>query len=103
MNWSSSSWVTATPRATSSPGSPSTRSSSPATWSNPRRPLYTGDAFHCDWAADTLDRVKALGGQQLIGGRGAIARGREEVAAAVVQTRDFLLTMQCTVGDAHRS
>jgi len=65
--------------------------------------LYTGDAFHFDWAADTLDRVKALGARQLIGGRGAIARGRDEVDAAVEQTRDFLLTMHRTVGDAHRS
>lgn len=63
--------------------------------------LYTGDAFHFDWAAGTLDRVKALGAQQLIGGRGAIARGRAEVDAAVEQTRDFLLTMQRTVGTAH--
>jgi glyoxylase-like metal-dependent hydrolase (beta-lactamase superfamily II) len=65
--------------------------------------LYTGDAFHLDWAAGTLDRVKAFGAQQLIGGRGAIARGRAEVDAAVEQTRDFLLTMQRTVGEAHRS
>ena len=65
--------------------------------------LYTGDAFHFDWAAGTLDRVKTLGAQQLIGGRGAIARGGEEVDAAVEQTRDFLLTMQRTVGTAHRS
>ena len=65
--------------------------------------LYTGDAFHFDWAADTLDRVKALGAQQLIGGRGAIARGRDQVDAAIEQTRDFLLTMQRTVGEAHRS
>jgi glyoxylase-like metal-dependent hydrolase (beta-lactamase superfamily II) len=65
--------------------------------------LYTGDAFHFDWAADTLDRVKAFGAQQLIGGRGAIARGREEVDAAVEQTREFLLTMHRTVGDAHRA
>ena len=65
--------------------------------------LYTGDAFHFDWAADTLDRVKALGARQLIGGRGEIARGREAVDAAVEQTRDFLLTMQRTVGDAHRA
>jgi glyoxylase-like metal-dependent hydrolase (beta-lactamase superfamily II) len=65
--------------------------------------LYTGDAFHFDWAAGTLDRVKALGAQQLIGGRGKIARGRAEVDAAVEQTRDFLLTMQRTVGEAHRS
>ncbi len=65
--------------------------------------LYTGDAFHFDWAAGTLDRVKALGARQLIGGRGEIARGREAVDAAVEQTRDFLLTMQRTVGDAHRA
>ncbi len=65
--------------------------------------LYTGDAFHFDWAAGTLDRVKALGAQQLVGGRGAIARGRDAVDAAVEQTRDFLLTMQRTVGEAHRA
>ncbi len=65
--------------------------------------LYTGDAFHFDWAAGTLDRVKAFGAQQLIGGRGAIARGREEVDAAVEQTRAFLTTMHDTVGTAHRS
>ncbi|MFG1922036.1 MBL fold metallo-hydrolase [Cryptosporangium sp. NPDC048952] len=62
--------------------------------------LYTGDAFHFDWAAGTLDSVKALGAEQLIGGRGAIARGRDAVDAAIEQTRDFLLTMQRTVGDA---
>ncbi len=65
--------------------------------------LYTGDAFHVDWAGATLDGVKAFGARQLIGGRGAIARGRAEVDAAVEQTRDFLLTMQRTVGEAHRS
>ncbi|GAA0232968.1 MBL fold metallo-hydrolase [Cryptosporangium japonicum] len=65
--------------------------------------LYTGDAFHFDWAAGTLDNVKALRARQLVGGRGAIARGREAVDAAIEQTRDFLLTMQRTVGDAHRA
>ena len=65
--------------------------------------LYTGDAFHFDWAAGTLDRVKALGARTLIGGRGAIARGRDQVDAAIEQTRDFLLTMQRTVGDVHRA
>src|SRR3954451_743472 len=69
----------------------------------PEPALYTADAFHFDWAAGTLDRIKALGAQQLIGGRGAIARGREEVDAAIEQTRDFLLTMQRTVGDVHRA
>ena len=65
--------------------------------------LYTGDAFHFDWAAGTLDRVKALGARQLVGGRGEIARGRDAVDAAIEQTREFLLTMQRTVGEAHRS
>jgi glyoxylase-like metal-dependent hydrolase (beta-lactamase superfamily II) len=65
--------------------------------------LYTGDAFHFDWAAGTLDRVAALGARQLVGGRGEIARGREAVEAAIEQTREFLLTMQRTVGGAHRS
>ena len=65
--------------------------------------LYTGDAFHFEWAADTLDRIKALGAQQLVGGRGAIARGRDQVDAAIEQTREFLLTMQRTVGTAHRA
>jgi glyoxylase-like metal-dependent hydrolase (beta-lactamase superfamily II) len=65
--------------------------------------LYTGDAFHFDWAAGTLDRVKALGARQLVGGRGEIARGRDAVDAAIEQTREFLLTMQRTVGEAHGS
>ncbi len=47
--------------------------------------------------------MKALGARQLVGGRGAIARGRDQVDAAVEQTRDFLLTMHRTVGDAHHS
>ncbi len=65
--------------------------------------LYTGDAFHFDWAAGTLDRVKAFGAEQLVGGRGRIARGRDEVDAAVEQTRAFLTTMHDTVGTAHRA
>jgi glyoxylase-like metal-dependent hydrolase (beta-lactamase superfamily II) len=64
--------------------------------------LYTGDAFHFDWASQTLDNVRGFGARMLVGGRGAIARGRDEVDAAVEQTRDFLLTMQQTVGDAFK-
>lgn len=63
--------------------------------------LYTGDAFHMDWAAGTLDRVKAFGAEALIGGRGAVARGRAGVDAAIEQTRDFLLSMQREVGRVH--
>ncbi len=63
--------------------------------------LYTGDAFHLDWASETLDRVAAFGAQALVGGRGAIARGSAEVTAAIEQTRDFLLIMQREVGAVH--
>lgn len=55
--------------------------------------LYTGDAFHRDWATGTLDAVAALGAEQLVGGRGAVARGRGEVDAAIAQTRGFLTSM----------
>jgi len=63
--------------------------------------LYTGDAFHREWAAGTLDAVAALGAESLIGGRGAVARGQDAVAAAIGQTRDFLNTMLAEVGEVH--
>lgn len=63
--------------------------------------LYTGDAFHMDWSAGTLDKVKSYGAEALIGGRGAVARGREAVDAAVEQTRGFLEGMIEHVGAAH--
>jgi glyoxylase-like metal-dependent hydrolase (beta-lactamase superfamily II) len=55
---------------------------------------YTGDAFHADWSTTTLDRVAAFGAESLVGGRGAVARGRAAVDAAVAQTREFLLVMR---------
>lgn len=55
--------------------------------------LYTGDAFHRDWTSTTLDRVAALGAEQLVGGRGAVSRGRAEVDAAIAKTRGFLDVM----------
>jgi len=60
--------------------------------------LYTGDAFHRDWASSTLDHLKALGAEQLIGGRGAVSQGRDEVDAAIEQTRGFLDVMLREVG-----
>lgn len=55
--------------------------------------LYTGDAFHGDWSGATLDQVAAFGAEALIGGRGAVAHGRDAVDAAVAQTRDFVAVM----------
>jgi glyoxylase-like metal-dependent hydrolase (beta-lactamase superfamily II) len=65
--------------------------------------LYTGDAFHADWQAGTLDKVAALGAESLIGGRGAVARGQDAVDAAIGQTRDFLRTMLAKVGAVHQA
>jgi glyoxylase-like metal-dependent hydrolase (beta-lactamase superfamily II) len=64
--------------------------------------LYTGDAFHTDWSTGTLDRVKDLGAEVLVGGRGAVPRGREAVDAAIEQTRHFLVVLRDTVGGVHR-
>ena len=52
--------------------------------------LYTGDAYHRDWATHTLDAVASFRAEALVGGRGAVARGRDSVDAAVAQTRHFL-------------
>ncbi len=55
--------------------------------------LYTGDAFHFDWSGSTLDRIKAFRAEQLVGGRGAVARGVDATDQAIEQTRQFLVTM----------
>jgi len=64
--------------------------------------LYTGDAFHMDWSTHTLDNIKAFEAEFLIGGRGAVAKGREAVDAAVEQTRGFLLGMREQVEAVHK-
>lgn len=65
--------------------------------------LYTGDAYHFDWATGTLDNVKAYQAENLIGGRGAVARGVAETDAAVEQTRKFLNGMIDNVGRVHKA
>ena len=64
--------------------------------------LYTGDAFHFDWAGETLDRIKAFRAENLVGGRGAVARGIEACDAAIEQTRGFLNGMIEHVGAVHK-
>lgn len=64
--------------------------------------LYTGDAFHAEWAAGTLDRVRQFAAHHLVGGRGPVAHGREECDAAIEQTRGFLQRMIEEVGAVHR-
>jgi glyoxylase-like metal-dependent hydrolase (beta-lactamase superfamily II) len=63
--------------------------------------LYTGDAFHREWSAGTLDRLAALGAETLIGGRGGVSRGVEAVANAIGQTRHFLQVLLTEVGAVH--
>ena len=65
--------------------------------------LYTGDGFHADWSEATLDKVAAYQAQALVGGRGAIARGRKAVDAAIAQTREFLLVSRDKVGAVHQN
>ncbi|HLR96962.1 MAG TPA: MBL fold metallo-hydrolase [Jiangellaceae bacterium] len=65
--------------------------------------LYTGDAFHTDWSTRTLDAVQAFAAEQLVGGRGAVVRGRENVEAAIEQTRGFLVTLREQVGTVHQA
>jgi glyoxylase-like metal-dependent hydrolase (beta-lactamase superfamily II) len=52
---------------------------------------YMGDAHVADWAGATLDAVKALGADQLVGGRGPVVSG-ESVDQAIEDTRAFLRT-----------
>lgn len=65
--------------------------------------LYTGDAFHREWSTSTLDNISSLGAEQLIGGRGTIARGRDAVDAAITQTRGFLTSLLHQVGTVHQN
>jgi glyoxylase-like metal-dependent hydrolase (beta-lactamase superfamily II) len=63
--------------------------------------LYTGDAFHHDWATSTLDAVAAFGASSLVGGRGAVASGTAAVQAAIAQTRRFLDVLRAEVAAVH--
>jgi len=64
--------------------------------------LYTGDAFHMDWATSTLDKVKTYNAEIIVGGRGRVARGKFQVNAAIEQTREFLKGMIDNVGAVHQ-
>ncbi len=52
---------------------------------------YMGDGHIGDWSTTTLDNVKALGAEHLVGGRGDVVHG-EAVERAIEDTRAFLRT-----------
>jgi len=52
---------------------------------------YMGDAHIADWSGPTLDAVRALRADQLVGGRGPVVRG-PAVDQAIEDTRAFLET-----------
>ena len=83
-----SSSAAATPAATSSSGTTRRRTLYAGDLVEAKAALYTGDAYHFDWATGTLDAVKAYRSENLIGGRGAVARGVAETDAAIEQTRE---------------
>jgi glyoxylase-like metal-dependent hydrolase (beta-lactamase superfamily II) len=66
-----------------------------------RAALYTGDAFHDEWATSTLDAVATFPARALVGGRGAVVTGEADVAAAIAQSRHFLDELRRTVGEVH--
>jgi glyoxylase-like metal-dependent hydrolase (beta-lactamase superfamily II) len=53
---------------------------------------YTGDAYLSDWPA-TLDRLRALGAEKLVPGRGDALTSPVDVAAGIDGTRDFVTAM----------
>lgn len=65
--------------------------------------LYTGDAFHRDWSTTTLDRIREYGAEILVGGRGTVSRGHDEVGAAIEQTRHFIRTLITAVENTQQS
>jgi glyoxylase-like metal-dependent hydrolase (beta-lactamase superfamily II) len=53
---------------------------------------YTGDAYLTDWPT-TLDRVRALGAQNLVPGRGDALTDLDQVTAGIAGTQDFITSM----------
>jgi len=51
----------------------------------------------------TLENVRALGAETLIGGRGGVSYGADAVQAAIAQTRNFLEVMIREVGAVQRA
>lgn len=60
---------------------------------------YAGDAYPREWPA-TLERLRALGAEKMVPGRGDALTTPAEVNAAIDQTRDFVAALATSVGQA---
>ena len=60
---------------------------------------YAGDAYPREWPA-TLERLRALGPEKMVPGRGDALTTPAEVNAAIDQTRDFVAALAESVGDS---
>ena len=61
--------------------------------------VYTGDAQLAEWPA-TIERLRALGAEKLVPGRGPAMKSNADVNKALDYTRDFVTTLYKTAQDA---
>lgn len=57
---------------------------------------YAGDSYPREWI-ETLERVKALGAERMVPGRGDALVGADQVRTAIEQTQAFLKTMVTSI------
>jgi len=62
---------------------------------------YAGDSYPREWV-QTLERVKALGAEKMVPGRGDALVGEAKVREAISQTQEFLRTMVAKVEEGVR-
>jgi glyoxylase-like metal-dependent hydrolase (beta-lactamase superfamily II) len=61
--------------------------------------VYTGDAQLAEWPG-TLERLRLLGAEKLVPGRGPAMKSAEEVSKALDYTRDFVTILYRTAQDS---
>lgn len=58
--------------------------------------VYAGDAYMRDWL-ETLERLRALGAEKLVPGRGAALLGRQAISEAIDSTKEFIVSVLSAV------
>lgn len=54
--------------------------------------VYTGDAYMREWL-QTLERLRELGAEKMVPGRGAALIGRQAISEAIDSTKEFILAV----------